>query len=144
MDLLSESAAEADRGPTRVTVRSGVTFLVVQTNAVREHLAAIIDQQLKGMEGHTGGRVALCLSEVDDMNSAFINVLIEADRRFRERGGRLVLFGLNPELSRLFRDTGLDKRLSVSADCNRAVKRIKRLESPRRRQLWTWFTRQAA
>lgn len=144
MDLLSEPAAQADRGPTRVTIRSGVTFLVVQTNAVREHLAALIDQQLKSLVAHTGGRVALCLSEVDDMNSAFINVLIEADRRFREAGGRLVLFGLNAELTRLFRDTGLDKRLCVSADCNRALKRIKRLEAPRSGLLWTWFTRRAA
>lgn len=144
MDLLAEAALEADRGPTRVTIRSGVTFLVVQSNTVREHLASLVDQQLKGIEERTGGRVALCLTEVDDMNSSFINVLIESDRRCRERGGRLVIFGLNAELRRLFRDTRLDRKLTVCADCTRALRRLQRLEAPPKWTPWSWLLRRAA
>ncbi len=144
MDLVLETAAPAERGLTRVTVRAGVTFMVIQAASLREHQAGVIEKQLRELEEQTSGRMALCLSDVEDMSSAFINVLIESDVRCREMGGRLVLFGLNHELGRLFRTTGLHKRLCVVRDCNQALRRVQRLEPRRFASFWTWFYRQAA
>lgn len=144
MTVLAEPALEADRGLTRVNERSGVTFLVVQTGTVREHQAALVEKELISLEDQTGGRVALCMSQVDDMCSAFINVLIQSDHRCRERGGQLVVFGLSHELERLFRTTGLNRRLSVVKDCTQAIRALRR-EEPRRLALfWSWLHRQAA
>jgi anti-anti-sigma factor len=143
MDLVMESA-KAEQGLTRVSARGGVTFLVVQTNAIREHQVSLIDRELGVLESQNGGRVALCLSEVDDMCSAFINTLIESNRRCREAGGRLVVFGLNPELTMLFKTTGLARRLNVARDCNQALRRLRHEDSRRLASFWSWFYRQAA
>jgi anti-anti-sigma factor len=144
MDLVLEPEGKADQGLTRVTVRGGVTFLVVQSNSIREHQSGVVDRELRGLEGQTAGRVAMCLSEVDDMCSAFINTLIESDHRCRQMGGKLVVFGLNHELQRLFRTTGLHKRLNVVRDCNQALRRLQAGDSRRLALFWSWFHRQAA
>jgi anti-anti-sigma factor len=158
MDLVSEPGSqtvpraepghpadvEGERGLTRVTVRSGVTFLVVQTNSIREHQATLIDRELQVLEEQTGGRVALCLSQVDDMCSAFINVLIQTDHRCGRRSGLLVVFGLNHELERLFRTTGLSRRLVVARDCNHALRKLRNSEPRRLAMFLSWFHRQAA
>jgi anti-anti-sigma factor len=71
------------------------------------------------------------------MTSAAINALIEVSSACRGVGGRLVIFGLQRPLRKVFADTGLDRILTVAADADAAL----RLFNPRPR--WSLFRRAA-
>ncbi len=125
MDLI-EPMAELDDGLMRVTMRSDVGFLVVNMPSMRERQAVLVQRRLHGLSERCAGRVAIGLAAVTDMNSAFINAIIEVSQRCESMGGRLVVFGLNKQLRKLFRVTGLDRTLAVEADCTKAIKAINR------------------
>jgi anti-anti-sigma factor len=55
------------------------------------------------------------------LNSSGISWLLEADRRFRQEGGRLVLHSLTPHVSTVARLTRLDALLYLADDENAAA-----------------------
>lgn len=144
MDLLQEAAGLGQPALTRISVRSGVTFVVVQAASVRERQAQLVADDLNRAADAGGGRVAVCLSDVTDLCTALINVLLSAEEHCRALGGRLVVFGLSRELSDLFRSTGLDKRITLARDCTHAIKRMQPREPARRWFAWPWPARRAA
>lgn len=144
MDLLQEAAALGKPALTRISVRSGVTFVVIQAASVRERQAQLVAEDLHRAADAGGGRVAVCLSDVTDLCTALINVLMTAAHRCRAMGGRLVVFGLSRELVDLFRSTGLDKRITLARDCAHALRRMQPRESARRWFAWPWASRRAA
>jgi anti-anti-sigma factor len=70
------------------------------------------------------GRLALDMSMVNDFTCAWINALLELDRRCWEHGGQLCLFGLRRELHDVLRQTGLDQSLQVRPDERQALAAI--------------------
>ncbi|MFC4075331.1 STAS domain-containing protein [Salinithrix halophila] len=57
--------------------------------------------------------IYLDLSEVNYMDSTGLGVLIGAYKSLRVQGGRLVLVGMSPRLSRLLKITGLTEIIDI-------------------------------
>ncbi len=64
--------------------------------SVRDHLLALDDVIL-----------TLDFCEVTFMDSSGVNLLVQMQQRFRERGGKLVLYGLQPSQMRVLSAAGL-------------------------------------
>jgi anti-sigma B factor antagonist len=76
-------------------------------------VACVEDELLQAAQSHD--LVVLDLREVSFMDSTGLHLAIVADRRIRERGGRLVIVQDSPRLSRLFELTGAGDRLEIVA-----------------------------
>jgi len=73
------------------------------TAALREELAAGVT------------RLVLDFRDTDSIDSSAIGALVSIAKDVRTRSGSLLLRNLNPELSELFFDTGLDKIFDIEA-----------------------------
>jgi len=58
-------------------------------------------------------RIVLDLSTARRVSSRLVSVLAEAHQRLEAAGGRLVMWGLMPDLAKVLRLTGLDRMLHV-------------------------------
>ena len=111
-----------DQGFVLVDTVDGVAVAGIGLPSLRERQAVMMLDKLRQVAGRHGGRLAVSLTEVIDLNSACINALVEVHRHCRELGGQIVVFGLRPQLRKLFHTTGIDKILPVADDCEQAVK----------------------
>ncbi|MFG2006743.1 STAS domain-containing protein [Spirillospora sp. NPDC048911] len=105
------------RAPAEVTMptrrRPGHTIValhgaldIAAAPALREHLA--------GMLGHSPRHLTLDLGEVSFCDTSGLAVLIGTQRRATGLGITLRLTGLNPQVTKLLRITGLDHALTVN------------------------------
>ncbi len=62
-----------------------------------------------------GGRLVLDLAGVDFIDSTALGVLVQAERRVRERGGRIALVTTDPNIVRVLQITALDRLFPVYA-----------------------------
>lgn len=71
----------------------------------------------------TGGapRLAVDLSQLEYISSAGLRVLLVVGRKVQQADGKLVLFGLVPNVREVFAISGFDKILSLAADRNAAL-----------------------
>jgi anti-anti-sigma factor len=96
-----------------------VVFLAMP--CIRDHQACMIEQRLRGIAERSGGRLAVSMSEVEDITSAGINAMIVVHTLCRSLGGHLALFGLTRELRRLFKLTHLDRAIVLADDAQVAI-----------------------
>lgn len=120
-----------------VAATTHVAVVSIELPSLRERQAVIMEERLMELAGQCQGRLAVGFSQVTDMTSAAINALIAVSSACRGAGGRLVIFGLDRPLRKVFASTGLDKLLTVAADADAAL----RLFNPRPR--WSLFGRAA-
>jgi anti-anti-sigma factor len=137
MSLLAKMKTYDDSFVT-VAATTHVAVASIDLPSVRERQAAIMRERLGELLRQCRGRLAVGFVPVEDMTSACINALIEVSNDCRRSGGRLVIFGLQPPLRKVFASTGLDRILTVTPDAESAL----RLFEPRSR--WSIFRRPAA
>ena len=70
--------------------------------------------------------VLLDMGKVSYLNSAGLGMIIESFRKFRDKGGQLVLCGLNPDINRLFAATRLNRFIQIYPGVNEALHTLKR------------------
>ena len=79
--------------------------------------AGALDAELRLAE-QSHAVVVLDLSELTFMDSTGLHMLIEADQRMRDRGGRLVIIPGAAQIQRLLKLTGVADRLQTSNDAS--------------------------
>lgn len=84
--------------------------------SIRERQALILHDELRAAASRRGGRVAVGLSAVADLSSACINVLVAVTKHCKGMGGSLVVFGVTPEIRKLFSITRIDRLLLIAKD----------------------------
>lgn len=82
--------------------------------ALTPQLEETLDQVLTA--GHT--RLIVNLSEASYINSGGLRALVSAWRKARQKGGDLVLCGLNARLQEIFTLVGFDKVFQIYSNCN--------------------------
>lgn len=123
----------------------GVTVARVACEAVREHQAAVMRDQLRSLAGRNGGRLAIGLERVTSLSAAFLCELAWAKERCARLGGRLVLFGASPRVREAIRAVSRDLELAPSR-----AEAVSRCATPRRGDhneqgsLLGWFRRTRA
>lgn len=70
-------------------------------------------------------QVALDLGEVSYMDSAAIGWLLSLHKAFTNAGGRMVLFGIHPNVKRVIDIMRIDRVLSLAEDHDHAIKRLR-------------------
>jgi anti-anti-sigma regulatory factor len=110
---------------------SEVAVVYIAMPCLRDHQASLLEQRLRCIAESTGGRLAVSLSEVTNLNSATINALIVVHNHCRNLGnhgaggagggGHLALFALSRELHRLFKVTHLDRTIPLADDVKGAL-----------------------
>ena len=96
---------EVRRGPARTTVDLTGEVDLLTAGQLADALARLLAQGCRSAE--------IDLSGVGFMSVAGLAVLVEADRRYRDAGGRLELTRPTPACARLFTLTGLDASLTI-------------------------------
>lgn len=115
------------------TEEDGVTVASVGCQTIREWQAAMIRQRLDRVVGQSGGRVALSLAGVTGVQSGFFRDLIQLTDKCAAMGGRMVIYGLAPELDSVVRAAGFDAKLTVAESREEAVDGIAHLSSVSKR-----------
>ena len=85
---------------------------------IGEYEAGVIEQELKGLLGHQGAKLAMDFSTVQTIASAGLGLLLMLNRYCRSRKGAMVVFGLNASLQAVFSMThvGTDFKIVKSQD----------------------------
>ena len=117
-----------------ITVRGmdSVALAFLGMSYVREHQAAMIQDRLLGLADRAKGRLAVSMSEVTDMTSAGINMLVAVNGRCRDLGGHLALFALDSQVRKMIKVTKLDRAIVIVQTAHEAVRSF---ESPPKRGL---------
>ena len=79
-----------------------------------EELFALVEREKRN-------KLLLDFSEIEFLSSAALNKIIQLERRVRNRGGRIKLCGLHPEISQVFNITKLDQMFDIRPDREAAL-----------------------
>jgi anti-sigma B factor antagonist len=114
------------RGVMKIEVRDGVTVIRFDAAAIGavEGLETIAHdlRQLIGQSQPT--KMIVDFSHVGFFSSQMLGLLVDVWRRLKDCGGILVISGINPNLTRVFRITSLDKVFQFYPDVESALKAL--------------------
>ena len=73
-------------------------------------------------------RIVVDFDRVSFFSSLMLGLLVDLWRRTKEYGGVMLISGIDPQLSRVFRITNLDKIFQFAADRQEAIEAISAIE----------------
>lgn len=116
------------KGTMQTEVMGDVTIVRFTTPAIG---AASDIQQLAGdlhtlIEQSQPTKLVIDFKLVSFFNSQMLGLLVDIWRRLKDCGGKVVISGINPNLTRVFRITNLDKVFDFYPESNSAVKALAR------------------
>lgn len=101
--------------------RGGAALGVLTISRIDEEHAGMLCSAAEEAAACFSGRLVIDHSLVGDFSCAWINALLELDRRCWEHGGSLCVFGLRRDLRDILRQTGLDASLQIRPDEHAAL-----------------------
>ena len=114
-------AQSEDQAIFTVSPAEQAAVVSVACSRIHQHQAEHLRNRLIGVADRAGGRLAVCLEEVVDASSACINALLAVNTHCASMGGKLVLFGLNDEISKMLRMTKVNRTIAVATDAREAL-----------------------
>jgi anti-sigma B factor antagonist len=114
--LLEFSARTAQVGPE--------TFVVSVTGEADVYSAPSVEREFQSALDLGGRFVAVDLADVGFVDSTVLALLVRFDRRFRTRGGEMVVISDDRRVLRTFEITGLDRVLRMERRLADAVGRL--------------------
>lgn len=76
-------------------------------------------------ESNGTSTVILDMEKVSYLNSAGIGIIVDTFKKFKDKGGRLILCGLIQDIARLFEVTKLNRFIQIFASVDDALHTIK-------------------
>ena len=122
-----------DRRPQEVTTLDLLTERFQEhrvLHPVGELDAFTVGHFRTAVDGMTGGRFVMNLSDVPFMDSAGLGAVIAAIRLTRERGGQVAIACSRPSLLRPFRTTGTDRIATITASVEQAAETLDQVGAP--------------
>lgn len=111
------------RGVMEIEVRDGITIIRFDAAAISAVETIAHDlRQLIGQNQPT--KMIVDFSQVGFFSSQMLGLLVDVWRRLKDCGGVLVISGINPNLTRVFRITNLDKVFQFYPDVESALKAL--------------------
>jgi anti-anti-sigma factor len=83
--------------------------------------ASSAEENLTRALGGGTPRLAIDLSQLDYISSAGLRVLLVVAKKVQQANGKLVMFGLVPNVREVFSVSGFDKILSIKPDAASAI-----------------------
>lgn len=111
-------------------VEDGVMVASIGCQSVREWQGTMIRPRLESALSRSEWKVALGLAGVTGISSAFIRDLMQLTDRAAAARGRLVLFGVAPEIASLFHVAGFDAKLLIAETREEAIDAIQSGATP--------------
>jgi anti-anti-sigma factor len=87
----------------------------------------IIDSVLKAVEAGAKGWWVVDLSQTEYLGSSMLGLFVNLREKIRHAGGKLVLCGMSPALTRIFRTCCLERLFTIVKSRGDALSRIRYL-----------------
>jgi anti-anti-sigma factor len=101
---------------TRVEAMNWGAVVRVMVEKITERDAGIIEAEAAEAGPMNRWRIAVDCSQVTFLPSVGVGMLVRLHQRCREGGGKLAIFGLNTQLTKLVKLTGVDKIIPLAPD----------------------------
>lgn len=108
-----------------IDTREGITVGRITCPAIGEREAPIIQRDAVGAASGTGHRLVLDFTHVAMMGSLALGMLVTITKECKQKGGVVVLFGLNENLADVLRMSRLDKLLVIAKDEDVAMRKAR-------------------
>jgi anti-sigma B factor antagonist len=96
---------------------TSITLVTFKTRAILdERVIRMVGDELLRLEKTGCRKFLMDFRGVDHLSSSILANLITLHKRLIQRGGKLVLCGLNPEVAQIFEVTHLNRVLAIQAD----------------------------
>ena len=106
-------------------IKDGVGIGRITCPSIGEREAPIIQQDTLGTAPKTRHHVILDFNQVAMMGSLALGMLVTITKECKSKGGVLVLFGLNSNLTDVLKMSRLDKLLVIAKDEGAAMKKAR-------------------
>ncbi len=109
-----------------VTTKDGVTVVEFSDRKILEELSIReIEEQLFAMVDNAPSvKLLLNFQSVEHLSSAALGMLINLDKKVREKKGKLVLSDINPQIFEVFKITQLYKMFDIRDTAAQAMKQF--------------------
>lgn len=115
---------ESEKQRISVTEESAVSVIRLSLPYLMDPIEVdrIIEAMLAEVTGKAARRWAMDLSDVAYMGSAMLGLMVNVRERIRAAGGKLVLFGMAPQLTEIFRTCCLERLFVIARSRDEALK----------------------
>ena len=97
------------------SVYHGWHLIVLEGKFIVRNLT-VIRKAFERAEGEPVPEIAIDMSSVSQIDSSAITILMNFQRRLIQKDGRLVLFGLQPDIAEIFSIVGIDRLFRICTD----------------------------
>lgn len=106
-----------------IKVRDGITVVTFVTADIGNVLGIERTSELlaQKIQTETPAKLVINFDDVKFFSSQTLGMLLNVWKKVEKYGGKMVIAGINPQLSRLFRITNLDKVFEFYEDVDRAL-----------------------
>lgn len=101
-----------------------ITKLSVASISAMSAVEGISQLLREAVREHEPDYLIVDFSDVRFFSSQMLGLLVDVWRRLRENGGAVVISGIDPQLTRVFRITNLDKLFSFYETTEKAISAI--------------------
>jgi anti-anti-sigma factor len=109
---------------TRVEAMAWGAVVRVMVEKITERDAGIIEAEAADAGPMNRWRIAVDCSQVTFLPSVGIGMLVRLHQRCKQGGGKMTIFGLSDQLTKLVKLTGVDKLIPLAADQAGAAKAL--------------------
>jgi stage II sporulation protein AA (anti-sigma F factor antagonist) len=105
------------------TEKHGRTLLVAVAGELDHHTSVTFKDELeKCLNTYAVKNIILDLKKLNFMDSSGIGVILGRYKQIRARGGSIGIFGMNPQVKRVFTLSGLNKIIKIYTEKSDALK----------------------
>jgi anti-anti-sigma factor len=105
--------------------RAGEVAIVKLAGRLDSSTAQPTEENFAQMLGSGTPRLAIDMSRLEYISSAGLRVLLVVAKKVQQAKGKMVLFGLVPNVREVFLVSGFDKIFAIQADADAAVAAVR-------------------
>ena len=105
--------------------RAGEVVIVRMVGRLDSRAAPPAEENFGRVLGSGAPRLAVDLSHIDYISSAGLRVLLVVAKKVQQAKGKVVLFGLVPNVREVFSISGFDRIFAIEADADAALAAVR-------------------
>ena len=105
--------------------QAGDVVMVKLAGRLDSSAAQAAEDGFAQLQGGPTPRLAIDLSQLEYFSSAGLRVLLVVAKKLQQGNGKLVLFGLGPQVREVFSISGFDKIFAIQADAAAALAAVR-------------------
>jgi anti-anti-sigma factor len=105
--------------------QAGEVAIVKLAGRLDSSAAQSAEENFAQLLGGASARLVIDMSRLEYISSAGLRVLLVAAKKVQQAQGKMVLFGLLPNVREVFSVTGFDRIFAIQADLDAAVAAVR-------------------